>query len=92
MSVSQCFISALYLEHILCKYTSNFVEVFVLGRSGLGLQMSKFCQITTELWSLINAQKYIFVQYFLNKWMDFDKTCLHAKLSLSLDKHCEEPS
>ena len=41
--------------------------------SGLGLQLSKFCQITTELWPLIYVQKLHFPQNLLNKWMNFDK-------------------
>ena len=41
--------------------------------SGLGLQLSKFCQITTELWPLIYVQILHFPQNLLNKWMNFDK-------------------
>ena len=35
------------------KFSSNFVDEFILGRSGLGLKMDKFCHISTELWPLI---------------------------------------
>ena len=29
---------------------------FIFGRRGFGLQMGKFCQISTELWPLIYAK------------------------------------
>ena len=40
-----------------CKFSSNFVQEFILRRSGLGLKMGKFCQISTELWPLIYVKK-----------------------------------
>ena len=34
-------------------FSSNFQKEFVSGRGGLVFQVGKFCQISSELWSLV---------------------------------------
>ena len=75
-SICQRLVFTLYLHGVLFKQvSSNLVKDLKLGRSVLGLEMDKFCQIITELWPLIDVQNLSFVQYLLNKWTNFDKIC-----------------
>ena len=55
LSVRQRIVSGLYLEHLLTDFVHILYET-ISGRSGLGLKMGKFCQISTDLWPLVYAK------------------------------------
>ena len=46
------------------QFSSNLLLELILGRSVLGLQMGKFWQISTELWSLIDVRNWFSLSIF----------------------------
>ena len=50
-------ISKLYLEHLFTNFLQILYRRSLSGRSGFGLKMDNFRQISTELWPLIYVIK-----------------------------------
>ena len=48
-SFHQCFVSGLYLEHL----WTDFIQTLYIRKEWSGIEVGKFCQISTELWPLI---------------------------------------
>ena len=58
----------------LYRFSSNLAWELILGRSVLGLQMGKFRQICTELWSLIYVMELVLALYLWHFFTDFLQT------------------
>ena len=52
------------------QFSSNFGYEFILRRSGLGLKMGKFRQISVELWPLIYVNLFgLYLEHLLTDFL-----------------------
>ena len=53
LDLYQNFVSRFYLEHLLTNFLQTLYKSSYQEGVVLGLKMSKFCQLSTDLWSFI---------------------------------------
>ena len=58
------------------RFSSNFAQTLISGRSGLGLQMGHIRLLTTELWPLIDVKMCFFLNIFRTKGWILIKFCV----------------